>query len=107
MARVSLRRSQGPALGRLLFNIYLNDLLYLSESTEICNFADDTRFIACDKGLNSLIKRLEYDSSLVTEFFENNNKKLNQDKCYLLISGIKYEFFWAKTGDEIICESNN
>ena len=101
MARVSLRRSQGP-LGRLLFNIYLNDLL-----SEIYNFADDTRFIACDKGLNSLIKRLEHDSLLVTEFFENNNKKLNQDKCYLLISGIKYEYFWAKTGDEIICESNN
>ena len=76
MARVSLRRSQGPVLGRLLFNIYLNDLL-----SEIYNFADDTRFIACDKGLNSLIKRLEHDSLLVTEFFENNNKKLNQDKC--------------------------
>ena len=33
------------------FNIYLNDLFYLAESTEVCNFADDTTFFACDKGL--------------------------------------------------------
>ena len=33
---------QGSVLGPLQFNIYLNDLLYAVENTEICNFADDT-----------------------------------------------------------------
>ena len=28
-----------------LFNIYLNDLFYLTESTEVCNVADDTTFL--------------------------------------------------------------
>ena len=58
---------QGSVLGPLLFNIYLNDLFYLSECTEVCNFADDTTFYACDKDLGSLINRLEHDCLLTIE----------------------------------------
>ena len=58
---------QGSVLGRLLFDIYLNDLFYLAESTNVCNFADDTTFYACDKDVNSLINRLEHDSDLAIE----------------------------------------
>ena len=89
---------QGSVLGPLLFNIYLNDLFYLAESTNACNFADDTTFYACDKDLNSLINRLEHDSYLATEWFENSFMKLNQDKYHLLASGFKYENIWAKIG---------
>ena len=87
---------QGSVLGPLLFNIYLNDLFYIAESTNVCNFADDTTFYACDKDVNSLINRLEHDSYLAIEWFENNSMKLNQDKCHLLVSGFKYENVWAK-----------
>ena len=37
---------QGSILGLLLFNIYINDLFYLTELTGACNFADDTTFFA-------------------------------------------------------------
>ena len=77
---------QGSVLGPLLFNIYLNDLFYLAESTNVCNFADDTIFYARDKDLNSLINRLEHDIYLAIEWFENNSMKLNQDKCHVLVS---------------------
>ena len=42
-------------LSSLLFNFYLNDLFHLAESTEVCNFAHDTAFCACDKDLKTLI----------------------------------------------------
>ena len=82
---------QGSVLGPLLFNFYLNDLFCLTESTEVCNFADDTAFFVCDEDLISLIKRLEHDSVLAIEWFQNNIMKLNQDKCHLLVSGYKHE----------------
>ena len=73
---------QGSVIGPFLFNIYLNDLLYIAETTNVCNFADDTTFYACDKDVNSLINRLKHDSYLAIEWFENNSMKLNQDKCH-------------------------
>ena len=66
---------QRSVLGPLHFNIYLNDLFYLTESTEVCNSVDDTTFFACDENLNSLIKRLKHDSLLAIEWFQNNNMK--------------------------------
>ena len=93
-------------LGPILFSIYLNDLFYLTESAEVCNFADDTTFFACDKDLNSLIKRMEHNSLLAIEWFQNNNMKLNQDKFHLLVPGYRHKNVWAQIRDEIISESN-
>ena len=87
---------QGSVLGLLLFNIYLNDLFYIAESTDVCNFAGDTTFYACERDVHFLINRLEHGSYLAIECFENSSMKLNQDKCHLLISGFKYENAWAK-----------
>ena len=89
----------------LLFNIYLNDLFFLTQSTNVCNFADDTTLYACDRNLNDLINRLEHDSFLATEWIENNSMKLNDDKCHLLVSGNKYENVWAQIGKAKIWES--
>ena len=79
---------QGSVFGPILFNIFLNDLFYLTEMTQVCNFADDTTFYVCDKDLSTLINRLElHDTTIAVEWFENNFMKSNQDKCHLLNSG--------------------
>ena len=97
---------QGSVLGPLLFNIYLNDLFVIAESTEVCNFADDTTFYACDDNLSSLIQRLEHDSCLAIEWFESNYMKLNQEKCHLLVPGYKHENIFANIGQSQIWESS-
>ena len=61
-------------------------------------------FFACEKDLNSLINRLEHDSLLAIEWFENNYMKLNQEKCNL-VSGSKFENIWAEIGNKKIWES--
>ena len=68
----------GFVYGFLFFNIYLNDLICLTESTDMCYVADDIIFFACEKDLNSLIKRLEHASLLATEWFQ-----INMDKHYI------------------------
>ena len=98
---------QGSALGPLLFNIYINDLFFLTEKTNVCNYADDTTFYACDSDLHYLISRLEHDSVLATEWFECNYMKLNQDKCHLLILRHNYESVWANIGYCKISESSD
>ena len=49
---------QGSVLGPRLFNSYLNDLCYIAESTNVCSFADNTTFYACDGDVSFLINGL-------------------------------------------------
>ena len=63
---------------------------YITELTNVCNYADDTAFHACNSDLGNLVNRLEHDSVLAIEWFETNYMKLNKDKCYFLLSGYKH-----------------
>ena len=62
-------------------------------------------FFCIEKYLNFLINRLEHDSLLAIEWFENNYMKLNQEKCHFLVSGNKFENIWAEIGHAKIWEN--
>ena len=66
--------------------------------TNVCNYADDTAFHACDSGLENLINRLKPDSMLAIEWFESNYMKLNEDKFHILLFEYKHEMMFAKSG---------
>ena len=64
--------------------------------TQVCKFADDTTFYVCGKGLNTFINKLENDTALTVERFQNNCLNIIQDKGYSIASGHKHETLWAK-----------
>ena len=53
------------------------------------------------------MERLEHDTKLATEWFENNYIKLNEDKCHLLAAGHRYETLWTNIGETRIWQSKN
>ena len=76
---------QGSILGPLLFNIFLCDLFYMSD-TDFASYADDnTPYVSAD-AIDEVIKRLETASVKLFKWFEDNQMKANQDKCHLIVS---------------------
>ena len=98
---------QGSILGPLLFNIYLNDLFFMVNDCDVCNFADDTTPYACDTNLENLMSRLEFATEQAVEWFEINYMKLNVDKCHLIVGGRKDASVSAKIGSYEIQESKS
>ena len=64
------RAPQGSALGRISFNIYINDVFFALKGIDICNFADDTAPYVCDSNLKSVLETLDDNSELAIAWFE-------------------------------------
>ena len=83
---------QGSVLGPHLFNVFINDLFFLVEETEICNYADNTIIYVCGHELEHIVSSLKTDAEKLSKFILDNSIRLNPDTCHLLI-------FWEKTTD--------
>ena len=77
---------QGSILGPLLFNIFLIDLFFIIEDTDIASYADDnTPYVIADN-IDGVIKSLEEASEILFKWFNDNLMRINADKCHLLVS---------------------
>ena len=79
---------QGSVLGPLLFNIFINDMLYLDLESEICNFADDTTIYACDRVIDNVIVKLEEDLQKILDWFKENGMCANPAKFQIMFLGL-------------------
>ena len=48
--------AEGSILGPLMFNIFINDISFFVEKSEICNLADDNITHSCGKDLPKLMR---------------------------------------------------
>ena len=70
-----------------MFNISLADLVFIRNSMDIANYADDNQpHATTPNDINSLIESLEEAPNSLLTWFNNNLMKGNADKCHLLFS---------------------
>ena len=77
---------QGSTLGPLLFNIFMCDLFFILEETDIASFADDTTPYAMGNSVDEIRNLLENTSKKLFKWFSDNQMKANPDKCHFLMS---------------------
>ena len=79
---------QGSILGPLLFNVFINnDLFLFIEKTNICNFAGDNTIYSCNNNLQTILKNLKHDMINVLKWFKVNSMKANPKKFQFMILG--------------------
>ena len=98
---------QGLVLGPLLFNVFMNDIFLFVRYSNICNYADDTTISACHPILETVVRQLETDGTVVAKWFSNNYLKLNDDKCHLMIFGEKCSRATVTIGNSTIDHFDN
>ena len=80
---------QGSVLGPLLFNIFINDIFYAIEASEICNFADDNTIYALSHSVEAMIAKLEIDIYNTLKQFDLNSMVANPSKFQVMFLGLK------------------
>ena len=76
---------QGSILGPMLFNLFINDITYFFENSDLYNYADDNTISAFANTISELIKTLENESEIAIDWLNSNHMIANPDKFQAII----------------------
>ena len=76
---------QGSILGLILFNIFINDLLFFINEKKLANFADYNMINAAKRDLNELLRLIDKESEVAIKWFSDNNMIVNPKKFRAII----------------------
>ena len=76
---------QGSILGPLFFIVFMNDIFHASQSLFNILYADDTSIFLSGRDLDKLIRELNAELVLVTEWLKANKLTLNTEKTYYMV----------------------
>ena len=76
---------QGSILGTILFNIFINDLFYFIEGSNLHNFADDNTLSDNTNCIEELIIKLEGLSDNAIDWMDNNYMIANPAKFHAIL----------------------
>ena len=82
---------QGSILGPILFNIFINDLIFFIQETEVFNFADDTTIYSCSLNYKEAAHKLSNDTYIVLNWFKVNSIAANPGKFHIMFLGSKID----------------
>ena len=77
---------QGSILGPLLFIIYMCDFFVVNKDVNFSSYADDTTPFITGISFENFIPKLESILSDISQWFMNNNLKVNAEKFHLFLS---------------------
>ena len=80
---------QGSILGPLLFNIFIKDIFFFVEKSEICHFADDNTIYSCENDLPEIKDSLICTMKNILKWLRLNSLKDNPGKFQFMILGDK------------------
>ena len=105
LLEISLGVPQGSVLGPILFNIFINDLLFAVQEN-ICNFADDNTLYACGSDITDITRKINNDLEIVIHWFSNNGMVANPDKFQAIFLGNANNNISLNLGSTKIAGSN-
>ena len=76
---------QGSILGPILFNLFINDIIFVMKQSDFSNYADDNTISAWANSIRELVNKLESESEIAIKWFKDNDMIVNPDKFQAII----------------------